>query len=225
MAARVHHAAATPAPDPGTNLERIHSLLLEAGRQGVMLLVTPELFVTAEATTDGSLLRERLRWMARSTGVGLIASTPETTDTATYIGADWWDSSGNLVAHERKHRLAEWQFARGFTAWDERPLSILTSMYSDQGIKGRVALGFADDLADPAYEYYLRDHGVSRFLELGPASTRSESIEPAPAWAPKHTGIPFPQPGPLPEPLLRPLPRITDSWWETTIRPAPGWGS
>lgn len=222
----VHHAAATPGRDTEANLERLRALLTEARRAGADLLVTPELFLTAEATADGSLLRERLRWLARSVGLGLVASTPETTDTATYVGADWWDASGNLVAHVRKHRLTRWQVARGFAAWNGRPEQMLTSMYSDSGMDRSVAVVFSDDAADPAYEYYLRDHGVRTVLELGPASSRTETIPPTPAWAPKHTGVPFPQSGPLPEPLLRPLPRVADSWWESaTTRPSAGWGS
>jgi hypothetical protein len=222
----VHHLSGTPGRDPESNLERIRGRLEEAREAGAGLLVTPELFITAEASVDDSLLRERLRWIARSTGVGLIASTPEATGSATYIGADWWDASGNHVAHVRKHRLATWQLARGFTAWNGRPQTILTSMYSEIDMPWPVAVAFSDDAADPAYAYFLRDHGVRTVLELGTASSRFEAIAPSPAWAPKHTGVPFPQTGPLPEELLRPLPRIADAWWtQAVVHATTGWGS
>lgn len=222
----VHHSAATPGRDPESNLERIRARMAEARRAGAGLLVTPELFITAEASADGSLLRERLRCSARSAGIGLIASTPEATGSATYIGADWWDAAGNQVAHVRKHRLVEWQVSRGFTAWDDRPQFVLTSGYSELGMLWPVAVAFADDVADPAYAYFLRDHGVRTVLQLGASSSRLGTITPSAPWAPKHTGVPFPQAGPLPEELLRPLPRIADAWW-TGAAPslAAGWGS
>lgn len=209
----VHHACATPGPDPEVNLERIRTWAEAAGHAGASLLLTPELFVTAEGTTGSAALRERLRTVAMTAGVGLIASTAEATGERTFIGAHWWDASGALVAHTRKQHLADWQLARGFSGWDGAPPIIPKSVYSLSGLEGPMAMVFSADARDPSVSYYLRDHGVRTILALDDAGTHEMASVNTSSWAPKNTGVPFPQVGPLPEPLLRPLPRIADSWW------------
>lgn len=213
MVPTIHHGEAAPGPDPEANLERIRGWAESATLTGASLLLTPELFVTAEATTRGAALRERLRGIAISTGVQLIASTPEATGDSVFIGAHWFDASGALVAHTRKQHLAPWQRARGFSAWYGPPPFIPESVYSLAGLHGPVAMVFAADAQDPSISYYLRDHGVQSVLALDDAGTHQKACVAAGAWAPKNTGEPFPQAGRLPEPLLRPLPRIADSWW------------
>lgn len=217
----VHHGCSAPGPDPEANLERIRVWADSAGLAGASLLLTPELFVTAETTTGAAALRERLRSIAVSAGVGLIASTPEATGDTTYIGAHWWDASGALVAHTRKQHLAHWQRGRGFSGWDGAPPIIPESVYSLPGLDGPVAMVFSADARDPSISYYLRDHGVRTVLALDDAGTHEVASVPAAAWAPKNTGVPFPQAGRLPEPLLRPLPRIADSWWSGPERQHP----
>ncbi|WP_372699619.1 nitrilase-related carbon-nitrogen hydrolase [Arthrobacter sp. JSM 101049] len=217
----VYCAAGTPGRDPEANLERIRHWAFDARAAGAGLLLTPELFVTAETAGGDAVLRERLRSMARSTGVGIVASTPELTGGRVFVGADWWDRNGQLVAHVRKYRLAAWQRARGFSEWPGRPMFITEQEYMPCEMGYFVALAFDDDAADPAHAYFLRDHGVRRLLVLGETSSRQDVVVPAPAWAGKHTGVPFPQTGPLPEPLLRPLPRVPDAWWAIPARRSP----
>ena len=209
----VHHTFAAPGPDPQANFERIHAWAQAASEAGASLLLTPELFVTAEGASGSAVLRERLRTVAVAAGVGLIACTVETSGQKAFIGAHWWDAQGALVAHTRKHHLAHWQKARGFSPWDGVPPIIPESVYSLPAIHGPVALTFSADVTDPSIAYYLRDHGVRTILALDEAGTQELASVNTGRWAPKNMGVPFPQSGPLPEPLLRPLPRVADSWW------------
>ena len=211
--ATVHHTFAAPGPDPQANVERIRAWAETASDAGASLLLTPELFVTAERATGSAVLRERLRTIAVGAGVGLIASTVETSGRKAFIGAHWWDAHGALVAHTRKHLLAHWQLARGFSSWGGTPPIIPESVYSVSGLQGPVALAFSADARDPSIGYYLRDHGVRTILALDDIGTQELASVNTGSWAPKNTGVPFPQSGLLPEPLLRPLPRVADSWW------------
>ncbi|MDN5755134.1 nitrilase-related carbon-nitrogen hydrolase [Arthrobacter sp. AOP36-A1-22] len=212
-AAKVHHACAAPGPDPEDNFERLRVWADTAAQAGASLLLTPELFVTAEAGTGSAILRERLRGVAATSGVGLVASTVEATGDRIFVGAHWWDAHGALVAHTRKRHLADWQVARGFCGWEGAPPIIPEAVYSVSGVDSPVALLFSADARDPSVGYYLRDHGVRTLLVLNEAGTCEAAVVPAGQWSAKNTGVPFPQSGPLPEALLRPLPRIPDSWW------------
>ncbi|HXD27202.1 MAG TPA: nitrilase-related carbon-nitrogen hydrolase [Arthrobacter sp.] len=212
----VYCAAGTPGRDPEANLERIRQWASEASAAGAGLLLTPELFVAAEAGGE-AVVRERLRLAARTAGVGIVASTPERTGERVFVGADWWDAAGQLVAHVRKRRLSGWQRSRGFSGWTGRPEIIRAVAYTLCGNNGPVGVAFAEDAADPAQAYFLRDHGVRPVLVLAATSTAVRTLAPARPWGAKHTGAPFPQAGPLPEPLLRPLPRFADAWWSPSI--------
>lgn len=100
--------------DADANLAAIREAAMDAAGQGAVLLVTPELFVTAYAPAEIAAdfdpatvpaLRERLGEIAASAGIGLVASLPERVGDGLGVIALRFDADGRLVDRHEKTQL------------------------------------------------------------------------------------------------------------------------
>ncbi|GER22913.1 hypothetical protein NCCP1664_14100 [Zafaria cholistanensis] len=216
-------ARGLPSPDPRENLATIRDWAAAAAGAGSTLLATPELFCSASSTMPGGWLRARLAHIAKTERIAVAASTPEQDGELTYVSASIWDARGALVAHVRKVRPSGAQLDAGFTGWDGPPAPVdmrgllHPARHPEAGLW---ALALGEDARIPELRRHLAGMGARAVLRLLPGATVLEPLEAPQAWAPTRTGVPFPQAGPLPEPLLNPLPRRFARWQAPQDGPA-----
>ena len=208
-------ARGLPSPEPAENLATIRDWAAAAAAAGSTLLATPELFCSASSTTPGSWLRAQLAHIAKTECIALAASTPEQDGELTYVSASMWDARGAFVAHVRKVGPSAAQLAAGFSGWDgpPPPVDMRGLLHPARHAEaGPWALSLGEDARIPEVRSHLAKSRVQAVLRLLPAATILEPLEAAGEWAPTRTGVPFPQAGPLPEPLLNPLPHRFAGW-------------
>jgi predicted amidohydrolase len=215
-------ARGLPSPDPAENLATLRDWAAAAAARGSTLLATPELFCSASSTTPGGWLRGQLAHIAKKEYIALAASTPEQDGDLTYVSASMWNARGSLVAHVRKVRPSAAQLDAGFSGWDgpPPPVDMRGLLHPARHPKAGIwALSVGEDARIPELRSHWARSGARAVLRLLPAATVLEPLETAGAWAPTRTGVPFPQAGPLPEPLLRPLPYRFAGWSAWQDRP------
>ncbi|MEE1621438.1 nitrilase-related carbon-nitrogen hydrolase [Zafaria sp. J156] len=213
--ALVRLAHGSPGPSARENLDLVRAWAEAAAYDGAAVLVTPELFCAPDPTASGGALRARFAEIARTSGIALVASSPEHDAGARFVALSWWDRFGNLGGHVRKHRPGPAQLASGFSAWDGPPAA---AALQGEGLEGGV-ICCADDVEIPEFAAFLKHSGAARALVSGSETTallefRNAHIPDSAYWNPMRSGVPFSQRGPLPQPLLRPLPRPYAGWFD-----------
>jgi predicted amidohydrolase len=210
-----------PSAEAAENLATVRGWAAAAAAAGSTLLATPELFCSASSTTPGGGLRAQLAHIAKTECIALAASTPEQDGDLTYVSASMWDARGTLVAHVRKVRPSAAQLAAGFSGWDgpPAPVDMRPLLHPARRPEAVIwALSLGEDARIPELRAHLASSGAQAVLRLLPAATVLELLTAAEAWAPTRTGNPFPQAGPLPEPLLKPSPHPFAGWAATQDR-------
>lgn len=96
--------------DANGNLSTLERWAGNASRQGVQLMVTPELFVpgydpSTVYSVDGAPHREAIAEIAAKHRIGLVASTVEFDGDQRYICASLFDGHGNELSRYRKSHL------------------------------------------------------------------------------------------------------------------------
>ncbi|MHA7276439.1 nitrilase-related carbon-nitrogen hydrolase [Arthrobacter sp. Hz1] len=92
------------------NLARLDQMAADAARQGVDVVVTPELFVTGYAparmcASDGKAVREQISDIARLRQIAIVGSSVDDEDGQRYISASFFDDEGSERTRYRKSHL------------------------------------------------------------------------------------------------------------------------
>ncbi|MFE5699576.1 nitrilase-related carbon-nitrogen hydrolase [Rhodococcus koreensis] len=144
------------------NLDALASAAAEAADGGADILVTPELFPTGYAPDrihhlDGATVRQAVSTTAERSGIAVVASTVEQSDSGRFITATLFGADGTQVLHYRKSHLFGTEEAQFFTAG-----SALSSVVRFGDLS--VALGICYDVEFPEYVRALAVAGADLML-------------------------------------------------------------
>jgi predicted amidohydrolase len=155
------------------NLDTLAAAASDAADGGADILVTPELFPTGYAPErihhlDGAPVRQAVSKLAERSGIAVVASTVEQSDSGRYITATLFGGDGTPVLHYRKSHLFGTEEAQFFTAGTE--LSPIVR-FGDL----TVALGICYDVEFPEYVRALAVGGAELVLVPTAVPTRVSS--------------------------------------------------
>lgn len=144
------------------NLARLDQLAKRASREGIDVVVTPELFATGYApakvhTSDGGAVREQLASIARRHRMALVGSSVDEAGGQRYISASFFDPAGTELTRYRKSHLFGEEEKSVFV-----PGSGPAEVFDYGGL--RLALGICYDIEFPEFARAAAVSGADALL-------------------------------------------------------------
>ncbi|MBG6181791.1 nitrilase-related carbon-nitrogen hydrolase [Arthrobacter sp. CAN_A1] len=131
------------------NLARLDQMAAHAAREGIDVVVTPELFATGYAparmyTSDGRDVRGQLADIARRRHIAIVGSSVDNVDGQRYISASFFDPEGSELTRYRKSHLFGPEEKSVFRSGADSP-----RVFTYAGL--RLALGICYDVEFPEF--------------------------------------------------------------------------